>query len=332
MIGKGRWARGGAVLVAGLLVLGGCGDDVRRPSVPDDAGPHPAVTPRQAAMILGAVDAALVRAVTARNMAAAGSRALGPAREALNASIAVDRALERTSPAPPSPTTPKLLLTRSEGWPRWFMTAGATPASATPLLQVLTSPDPRSPYGLWGRLTLLPGTRLPDTASAATGAVPLGPTAPGLVKTPAEVIAHYTELLNRGDSSAYKGDFAPDAYRTELNDQLAADRKLILTSGAGQVTASHTSGTQPPFALPTQDGGALVVGRIDQRYVVTVAAGRKSVRLDPQLAALAGRPVVATRVERRSVEVLAFYVPKAGSRAQVNLIAASRTDVAATGS
>jgi len=83
--------------------------------------------------------------------------------------------------------------------------------------------------------------------------------------------------------------------------------------------------------LPTQDGGALVIGRVDQRYSVTVAPGRAAVRLDPQLAALTGRQVVSRRLDRWSVEVLAFYVPKASRSAKVDLIAASRTDVVASG-
>ncbi|MDQ1289018.1 MAG: hypothetical protein QG622_2584, partial [Actinomycetota bacterium] len=163
-----------------------------------------------------------------------------------------------------------------------------------------------------------------------TGAEPLLANAPGHTKTPGETVAHYTELLNRGDTSVHKADFAPDAYRTELNDQLRSDRRLILASRVGQVLASHVAGTQAPFALPTRDGGALVIGRVDQRYVVTSAGGR-SVRLDAPLAALAGRQVVTKQIERRSVELLAFHVPRAGSSAPVELVAASRADVAATG-
>ncbi|MDQ1286841.1 MAG: hypothetical protein QG622_406, partial [Actinomycetota bacterium] len=198
----GRWM---TVLVA-LLVTAGCGDDVRTPSVPDAAGEHPAVTPRQAALILGSIDAALVRAASARDVAAAGARVTGPAREGLAATVLVDKALNRPSTAPPAPTTPKLLLTRGRPWPRWFLAAGATPASATPVLRVLVSPDPRSPYGLWGQLVLLPGKQLPEMVSATTGAEPLLANAPGHTKTPGETVAHYTELLNRGDTSVHKAD------------------------------------------------------------------------------------------------------------------------------
>jgi hypothetical protein len=332
MTGRRR-TRPAAGLLAGLLtvaLVAGCGG-ARTPSVPDDAKEHTAVSPRQAVMILGAVDAALVRAATARSADAAGGRAVGPAKEGLTARIRVQAALKQAPVPPSAPTKPRLLLTRTEGWPRWFLAAGATPASATPVLRVLHSADARAPYGLWAQLQLLPGAALPDMASATVGSVPLAADAPGQQQPPTQVLTRYTELLNRGEVSAYRADFAPDAYRAELAQQLAADRKLFVTAKAGQVTALHKWAPVGPFALPTRDGGALVIGRIDQRYSVVVAPGRRAVRLDPELAALAARQVVTKKLDRWSVEVLAFYVPKAGSPAKITLIAASRTDVAAAG-
>jgi hypothetical protein len=328
-----RRSRPLAAVVAALVtaaLIAGCGG-ARTPSVPDEAGQHTAVSPRQAVMILGAVDAALVRATTARKVDAAGGRSVGPAREGLAATLRVQTVLRQTPVAPAAPTKPRLLLTRTEGWPRWFLAAGTTPASATPVLRVLHSADARSPYGLWAQLQLLPGAALPDMASATVGAVPLAADAGGLRQTPVQVMVRYTELLNRGDASPYRVDFAPDAYRNELAQQLGADRKLFVTAKAGQVTALHKLAPVGPFALPTRDGGALVIGRVDQRYSVTVAPGRRAVRLDPQLAALAARQTVTKKLDRWSVEVVAFYVPKAGSSAKITLIAASRTDVAAVG-
>jgi hypothetical protein len=325
-----RSGRRGAGLAAAVL-LAGCGAGVRLPPVPGDAGSHTAVAPRQAVMILGAVDAALVRATSAGDVAAAGGRVLGPAREELAATIAVRKALQQAPTPPPAPPNPRLLLTQAEEWPRWFVAAGSSPASATPVIRLLQSPDARSPYGLWAELRMLPGSTLPETAPVTVGSAPLAPGAAGLVRTPAEVMRRYTDLLNRGDASPYQGDFAPDAFRQELHQQLGADRATFRSAGAGEVTDLHRFAPVGPFALPTQDGGALVIGRLDQRYRVAVAPGRTSVRLDPQLAALAARPIITTRLDRWSVEMVAFYVPKAGSSGKVTLIAASRTDVAASG-
>jgi hypothetical protein len=224
------------------------------------------------------------------------------------------------------------MLTLAGPWPRWFAVAGTTPAAPTPVLRVLSSPDARSPYGLWGHLSLLPGAVLPELASATIGAPALGPDATGLACSPAETLERYADLLTRGDASAHRGEFGVDAYRSEVTAQLGADRQALAAKGLGQVVAVHTASAEAPFAMPTQDGGALVIGRIDQRYTATVAPGKGSVRLGADLAVLAGRATVAGRLERRSAEVVAFHVPPAGSRDTITLIAAGKADVGATGS
>jgi hypothetical protein len=320
------------VALAALLTTAGCGSDARVPSAPEAGSPHTAVTPRQAVAILRTVDATLVRAVQARDAQQFGGRATGPAREALAASITVQGALKQTPSVPPAPSTPRLMLTPAGGWPRWFLAAGSSPASTTPLLEVLRSPDARSPYGLWGQLRLLPGAALPEVASATVGAPTLAPDATGLAATPQDTVARYADLLNRGDASSYTGQFTADPYRRELTEQLGSDRQSFASKGVGQVLAAHAVEPGSLFAMRTQDGGALVVGRIDERYTATVTPGKGSVQLDPSLAVLAGRATISRQLERRSVEVVAFHVPRAGTNARITLVAASKADVSATGS
>jgi hypothetical protein len=301
------------------------------PSDPDPGPAHTAVTPAQALQVLQTVDAAVVRAVRARDASQLGGRAAGPARDAITAAIAVQAKLLQPPSVPPAPTTPRLVLALAGAWPRWFLAAGSSPVSKTPLIQVLRSADPRTPYGLWAELSLLPGATLPEMASATVGTRTLAPAATGLACPPAEVVARYADLLNRGKDSASAAQFADDIFRQELTNQLGADRTAFAAVGIGQVLSQHTVGADPPLAIATRDGGALVIGRLDQRYTATVNPGRGSVRLDTQLATLAGRATVSTNLERRSVEVVALQVPKAGSSEKITLVAASRSDVSATG-
>ena len=319
--------------VALAVTASACGTDARVPPAPDPGGAHIAVTPRQAVQILASVDAALVRAVEARDPAQAGARATGPARDALAASITVQAALKQTPSVPPAPGTPRLMLTLAGPWPRWFLAAGASPASSTPLLEVLRSADARSPSGLWGQLRLLPGAVLPEVASATVGSPVLtADSGGGLAATPKDTLTRYADLLNRGDQSTWSAAFTPDAYRKELTEQLGRDRQAFQSQGVGEVLAEHTVVPDVLFAMPTKDGGALVIGRVDQRYTATVTPGKGSVRLEPPLAALAGRTSFARTLERRSVEVLAFHVPRAGTADKISLVAAGKTDVAVTGS
>jgi hypothetical protein len=320
-----------ALAVLSALAVAGC-TGARVPSAPDPGGVHTAVTPRQAVAVLSTVDATVVRAVQARDAGQFGARVVGPAREALTSTVAVQSALKQTPSVPPSPSTPRLMLPLAGPWPRWFLAAGSSPASATPLLDVLSSADARTPYGLWAQLQLLPGAVLPEVASATVGSAVLGPGAPGLASTPADTIAHYTDLLNRGDASAYLGQFSVDVYRQQLTTQLGVDRRNFMGGGVGGVIAQHAVPPGAPFAMATLDGGALVIGRVDQTYTATVTPGKGSARLDPQLAALAGRPTISKSLVRHSVEVLAFHVPPAGTADKITLLAAGRWDVSATGS
>jgi hypothetical protein len=326
-------SRGLGVVAALTLVvaLPGCSAGERVAAAPAAAPAHPAVTPLQAVQILGTVDAAIVRGVQGRDPEQLGNRAQGPAHEAIAAAITVQAALKQPPSVPPSPNRPRLMLTLAGPWPRWFAAAGSSPSSSTPLLRVLTSPGARTPYGLWGQLSLLPGAALPEVASATMGAPVLGAAATGLAATPADTVARYAELLNRGDASPYAAQFATDTYRTELTSQLGTDRAAFQKVGVGEVLAQHTASKDAPLAMRTKDGGALVIGRIDQRYTATVSPGRGSVRLDPQLAVLVGKPSIAVSLERRSVQVLAFYVPPVGTTGPITLLAASKSDVSATG-
>ena len=115
-----------------------------------------------------------------------------------------------------------------------------------------------------GRSSISAGATLPEVPPATTGAVRLASDAGGLQATPATVLAHYTDLLNRGTASVYGAEFSPDQFRTELYNQLGTDRAAVASIGVGTVMAVHTVPPGPVFALATVDGGALVIGRADQ--------------------------------------------------------------------
>jgi hypothetical protein len=330
VIGRRTGAALSGAVLAGLTAA--CGTDVLVPPPPDPGGPHTVVTARQAVQILSSVDATLVRAVQARDARQFAGRATGPAQESLTASITVQAALKQTPSVLPAPSTPRLVLPLAGPWPRWFLAAGTSPASSAPLVVVLRSADARTPYGLWAQLVLLPGASLPETASATVGAPVLAADAEGLAATPRDVVLRYADLLNRGDASAYTSQYTADQYRKELTDQLGKDRAAFQSQGVGQVVAQHDAVPDVVLAMRTQDGGALVIGRIDQKYTATVTPGKGSVRLEPPLAALAGRSTVDKQLQRRSVEVMAFHVPRAGTADKITLVAAAKSDVAATGS
>jgi hypothetical protein len=337
--------RPGPHLIAGALcaALAGCtggSGDVRAPTTAASAatGPtaaaaldYPVVVERQALRIDAAADTALAAVAAQGDLTAARGRVVGPAQEVLAAQLKVAAARGQAPPAALRLTPARLLVPQAGPWPRWFLTAGAVKGQVTPSIRVLVSPSAQQPYGVWAQLIMLPGATLPEAASDPTGAPTLSPTGAGLSLTPAEVAARYADVLNRGRASAYLSAFAADDFRTQLNARLAADRKQIVATAVATLTSTHSPVRGTGLTLRTPGGGGLVIVELRQAYQVRVESGRGAVQADPDLAALAGRAVFASRLDRSAVEVLAFAVPAKGSAQPVRLIAASKGDVSASG-
>jgi hypothetical protein len=297
---------------------------------PTSDPPHPDVLRGQAQHVLAEVDAAIARAYAARSPRLLGTRVVGPAARALTARLTVAASEKRTVPAPSVMTLERLGLPAAGNWPRWFLAAGTVSGRPTPVLRVLRSVTPRDPYGLWGELLLLPGASLPDLASPTTGTPLVDPAdGRGLAGSASSVLSAYAGALMTGSTG---GGFAPDQFREQVAGQAVADRRALGNGRTAEVTSVHRPSDDGALALRTQDGGALVIGALEQLYRVTVPAGSGgTVSLDPDLAALAGVPRIGRRLQRTSVELLAFRVPPAG-RGAVSLVAADKEDVSATGS
>ncbi len=319
-----------AVLLAGSAVLGGCarGETVQPAAGPEQ--PHAVVAPRQAERILDAVDAAVARAATATDPDRLPSRILGPARQEAAAAVRLRAALRSRPTAARAPDRSRLLLTRAGGWPRWFLVAGTVEGRPTPQLRVLWSPSAREPYGLWAQPALLPGAVLPTVASEP-GALTLSPrSGRGLVRSPQQVVERYVEVLDRGDASPAAKEFSKDTFRTQLAAALSSARTSL---GAANVSSRHRRTSDPVLALRTADGGALVIAALQQESAVKVGPGQQAVKIDDkELAALFGGATIRKELRRTAVEVLVFAVPSARAGGPVRVIAASRTDLRATGS
>ena len=314
----------GASLMAGLLAA--CSHI--ETGTPSADPPHPDVLRGQAEHVLAEVDSALTRAFAARSPRLLGTRVVGPAARELTAHLNVAAVQKRALPAPGHMTLQRLGLPAAGNWPRWFLAAGTLRGEPTPVLRVLRSVTPRDPYGLWGELLLLPGASLPDLASPTTGTPLAAPDdGKGLAHSPSAVLSGYAQALTAGSTG---GGFAPDQFREQVAGQAAADRRQLGANGSADLSSLHRPTSDGLLALRTQDGGALVIGALEQIYQVTVRPNG-AVSLDPDLAALAGVPRIGRRLQRISVEIVAFHVPPTGS-GTISVVAAAKGDVSAIGS
>jgi hypothetical protein len=318
-------------VVAVAAMLGACGGaDVMRPEAGSpDTGAHPVVGVKQAQSVLDAVNAAVARSAQAGDPAKAGARLTGPYREIMVAGQKVSVARKTPAPRPPALTGTRLIVPREVGWPRSFVEVGAAPEQATPVLRVVTSPDARTPYGLWGDLTMLPAAAVPQVAPVDEGAPALAADAQGFVASPQDVVAHYADVLLRDTASTYAGEFAPDTFR----QQIVQRRREEMAGLKAVASTKTTNAVEPPvFAVQSRDGGAIVVAAVRQEYVVTIKATAGAVKVsDADLAALAGRSQFSRSITRTSLQLVAFDVPAAGG-GPVEVIAATVDDVAVTGS
>ncbi|WP_432564727.1 hypothetical protein [Kineococcus sp. SYSU DK003] len=200
------------------------------------------------------------------------------------------------------------ILPRQDGFPRWFATVTGAGADQAPSLVVFRSASAREPYTVWATPSLLPGASLPTLAAPAGGvAVVAADEATNLPLTPADLAAHYADMLTAGDSSRYAAEFAPDAYRQGVADATAAERSALEAAG-GRFTQERSVLPDGVLAVRTRDGGALVVAGYSWSTTSAGPAGGQAGTLDPALAALAGTGQALEATVTRQ-EVVVFSVP-----------------------
>ncbi len=255
-----------------------------------------------------------------------------------------------SEPQEPAVVEPASVLSpRLEGWPRWFATVTAPEGAGTlPVVDVLVSEDPRSPYRLWGSATVLPGQTVPALDAAGTGSPALDvvpdealatdvPDGDGdedavadaaLRRALAQLLPGYVSVLGSGDTSPVAAAFAPDRFVRATQTRAAAERAAV--GSLGGVTVAHG-----PW-LPVDDGvdvlggptGTLLAARTATGDVLTVTAVTSRAQATPRPGAgeVRALPPADGGIEQdggalsvRTVAVLVHLVP--AERGAVELLA-----------
>jgi hypothetical protein len=319
-------------IVLAVLTIGGlsaCAESGKQvANVAADSRAYPVVEEGQAGSILQAVDATRVRGVNSTDSTGTDPRIVGPFRQLSLAEAKINAQQKKKAKAPAAIKRVALLVPADQGWPRFFLAVGDTRDESTYVLQVLTTPNARAPYGLWAQPVMLPGASLPEVAPPVTGAPMLTADSPGLVLTPKAVLSSYADYLNQSARSKDSKNFRRSTFSDQLSSTLAKDKKSL--KAVADVTSKHTVVPGDPFALRTEDGGALVIGALTHDYTVTVKKGKGKVSItDNDLAALSGgKKDFKKSFTRTAMEVLVFRVPGSGS-GPITLIAAERGDIGA---
>lgn len=214
------------------------------------------------------------------------------------------------------------VVAATDGWPRTVMVITTIPEETNlPLLLTLVQQDARANYQLWSWVRLLPGVQMPSTANPAVGSPVVPADSDQLVMTPAQALERYVDVLNRGSESEFAASFAQDAFRTGRDKRLADLNTAV--AAAGSATQSATVNAAGTWSLGTHDGGAIVVGAVDQTLAVKRTVAGSTLRLGTPFAFGASQLVEGTIAASYLVTV-AFYVPPSGSAEPVQVLGAEQ--------
>ncbi|HEY3438638.1 MAG TPA: hypothetical protein VGK35_13200 [Actinotalea sp.] len=325
-----RRTRSLVVAAVAALSLVACSAPLPQPH--PDAAPaavQPAVSTDQVDRVLAGLASTLESADGGAGAAALDARLTGPAKtlRAVEYQLAAagDTSALRQIPA----AAQTRIAPATKTWPRTVFVVTEPPADLTaPLLLTLVQQTPRDQFKLWSWVRLFPGVQVPATAKPDIGSAPVPMDAATLVASPADVIAHYVDVLTNGAASPFAASFTPDdPLRTGIAGVRAQYASVVTEKGS--LTETYQPYEGGAYAIATADGGAIVVGAI--QTVTTISLADSTLTLGGPAAALLGKPTVASSLAITWLSTVAFAVPPAGSPNPITVLGGEHSPIQVTG-
>lgn len=314
-----------AVLGATALLLAGC---AVAPPVPAPEAPTVAavVSETQERKILDAVATTVAEHDEPSSAKGLAERVTGPAlamREA-ELRLAAETGNERWR-TDLSTDTQQVVLPSDKGWPRTSY-AVQPDGPIAPALMVFDQASAREQYQLWGYVSLVPGVSLPPFADPGLGSAAVAPDDDAsLVSAPQDALAGYAEVLTDGEAAKGTAAYDDDRLRQELR-QLEKSQTEVpgwkTTEGKYSFAAKVDESTGLR-AVRTADGGALVVGGLTSTQTIELGQEGAEIKADalpPAQQALLGDRAVTGRLRTSYQDLVALYVPSAGSEHKITLV------------
>lgn len=312
--------RAAALIISGALLLTACAPDL--PTVTTDASSAevPVLTPERLADVYTSVGQALAAGTETLDPAVLVPRVTGPALALRTAELTVASATGVKDAITEVPTTLQSeVIPATEGWPRWTFAVSERPQNLqTERLLISEQAAPREQYKLWGWLRLFPGVTLPAFPAATVGTAEVAADDASLVLTPVDAVAHYADVLNSGDASAYAAEFPADPLRDQMTAR-RADRTALATAGAGSYTLVFTPTEGVLRSLRTADGGALVVAQMTSAETLAGEPGAV-INPPPTESAFTGGAAPSNSLTVGRTALVGIYVPPAGSTDPMSVV------------
>lgn len=215
----------------------------------------------------------------------------------------------------------------TDSWPRAIFTFTTTTSDQqSQRLLVMTQDSAHDDYKLWAVCPLFQNAVMP--AFSVDGSELGSADDTGLAQTPKDALTQYADVLQNRDASQYANEFEDDQLRQNVK---SVSDKIQQTFDASQVhfsqTETFTLDDSQIEAMHTVDGGELVVGRINSVWTRRLDSNRQALPASDAERALFGGATATSSIEVTYVNMVALYVPPAGSSEQIRAVGAQRQPI-----
>ncbi|TLM82468.1 hypothetical protein FDW83_12740 [Pseudarthrobacter sp. NamE2] len=220
------------------------------------------------------------------------------------------------------------VVTTERDWPRSVMAVTQGEGNVVPQLLTLVQQSPRENYKLVEATPLQPGATLPTISR--TGTETLAPAdKTGLLYSGEEALSGLADRLTTAESP-FKDKLVEGESSPYIADTLSYQAEVVKAGENGNFSFTHKVVPESTVVFRTEDGGALVLGRINFGFEGTPKAAGDKLTIGDDAAALAGGKETTTGMVLDFAESVAVYVPPAGSTDPMKLVAATRGLVGAS--
>ncbi|WP_314191169.1 hypothetical protein [uncultured Arthrobacter sp.] len=220
------------------------------------------------------------------------------------------------------------VVTDKREWPRSVLAVTQGEGNVVPQLLTLVQKSPRENYKLVGTSPLQPGTTFPAIVRGGTESLAAGDKS-GLLYSGQEALAGLADRLSKSNST-FKSKLVEGESSPYIADTLSYQADIVKDGVDGKFAFTHKVVPENTVVFRTEDGGALVLGRLTFNFDGTPKAEGDKLSIGNDAAVLAGGKETTTGMVLKFAESVAVYVPPADSKDPMKLVAATRGLVGAS--
>lgn len=213
-------------------------------------------------------------------------------------------------------------VTTTKEWPRVMMVLTQGEGQTYPVAVTLEQETARSNYKVLEAVPMVPDATFPGSAVGSQGVTTETPNASGLVATPTEALAGFSDWL-KNEKSPWAEKFDKNVFVTQWRAKTAESRKALESDKQkGSFDMDFSVDADATRVLTTPKGGTLVSGYITQ---TTTAAAQKDgeITLPSPAKEFAGTDKTKKKVVTTYRMPVVFHIPAAGSGEKISLVANS---------